>query len=62
MQCKVCPNEQMVLKKLDVPIWKDGKFVIVEDVMGYECTSCGERVFGKDATTRAVSQYPGRAS
>lgn len=54
MQCKVCPNEQMVLKKLDVPIWKDGKFVIVEDVMGYECASCGERIFNKETTHRIL--------
>ena len=54
MQCKVCPNETMVQKKLDIPIWKDGKLVIVENVEGYECPTCGERVFDRDTTRRIM--------
>ncbi len=54
MKCKVCPNEQMEFKKMDVPIWKDGELVIVENAAGYECPSCGDRVFDKETTAKIL--------
>lgn len=54
MKCKICPNEQMEFKKMDLPFRKDGELVIVENVMGYECPSCGERVFDKETTAKIL--------
>lgn len=54
MKCKVCPNEEMEFKKMDVHFWKEGKLVVVENVMGYECPVCGERVFDEETTANIL--------
>ncbi len=54
MKCKVCPKEEMVHKKMDVPFWKNGELVIVEGVTGYECPTCGERVFDQETTRKIL--------
>ena len=44
MKCKVCPNEEMVYRQMDISLWLKGEFIVVEKVWGYECEQCGERV------------------
>ena len=54
MKCKICPNEKMEFKPIDVPFWKDGELVVIENVNGYECPLCGERVFDKETTANIL--------
>lgn len=55
MKCKLCPNEEMEFKKMDVHFWKDDKLIIIENVMGYECPTCGERVFDEETTAKILN-------
>jgi YgiT-type zinc finger domain-containing protein len=54
MKCKVCPNEEMAYRQMDISLWLKGEFIVVEKVWGYECEQCGERVFDEKTVEKIL--------
>lgn len=56
MKCKVCHNT-MIKKHLDIPVLRDGSYIILKGIEGFECDICGERVFDESSSKSMLGLF-----